>query len=135
MVECGQEFSYPAITIADRCGAQLTGLTASCSPDPDNLDWGLNTVNVEIFDDAEQQNVFRTCSFLVKVVDTTPPFIVAAGNPADGILGLNPNSDEIESALGSATASDDCGELTPAALTDGVMVNGCHNARKRGSGR
>ncbi len=131
VVECGQEFSYPSITITDSCGSQLTGLTAKYNPDPGDLHLGLNTVNVEIFDDAEQQNVFRTCSFVVNVVDTTPPVIVATGNPTDGILGLNPTPEVIEAALGSATASDDCGELTPAAQTGDVMVNGCQRSQTR----
>jgi len=63
--------------------------------------------------------------------DTTPPTITATGTPSDGVLGCNPTAAQIEAALGSATATDDCGSVTPIASTGNVMMTGCSASQIR----
>jgi hypothetical protein len=64
-------------------------------------------------------------------VDTTPPVITATGTPSDGTLGCNPTAAQIEAALGTATAADDCGNVTPTASTGNLVVNGCSRMQTR----
>ncbi|MBF2709926.1 hypothetical protein, partial [Flavobacterium soyangense] len=46
-------------------------------------------------------------------VDTEKPVITATGTPANGILGCNPTTEAIGAALGTATATDNCGSVSP----------------------
>src|SRR5437899_3430857 len=51
--------------------------------------------------------------------DNTPPVISASGSAL--ALGCNPNATQIGAALGTATATDNCGVGTPTATTDAVV--------------
>lgn len=64
-------------------------------------------------------------------VDVTPPVITPMGN--DDALPCNPSAEQIEAALGSATAQDNCdGALTPIATDDEEVINGCvHSITRR----
>src|SRR4029077_3604214 len=54
-------------------------------------------------------------------LDVTAPVITTTGNPANGIIaGCNPTASQIDAALGTATATDNCGPVTPAS-TDGAV--------------
>jgi hypothetical protein len=64
-------------------------------------------------------------------VDTTPPVITATGTPSDGTLGCNPTAAQIEAALGTASAADDCGNVTPTASTGNVVTSGCNRSQTR----
>jgi len=64
-------------------------------------------------------------------VSTSAPTIVASGTPADGVLGCNPSAADIEAALGSATASNDCGSVTPTVTTSTVTSDGCSRTQTR----
>jgi hypothetical protein len=64
-------------------------------------------------------------------VDTTAPVITATGTPANGVLGCNPSSAQIEAALGSATAIDNCSTATVSVSDSAVVVNGCSRSQTR----
>ena len=61
----------------------------------------------------------------------TAPVIAATGTPASGVLGINPSATTIEAALGTATATDNCGAVTPGAMTSSVTANGCSRSQTR----
>jgi hypothetical protein len=65
VVECGSSFVYPPVSV-DTCRS----VTAEYDPAEDELVLGLNTVTVTVTDEAGDTG---TCSFVVDVVDTTPP--------------------------------------------------------------
>jgi hypothetical protein len=87
---------------------------------------GVSNVTVTATD--KDGNV-KSCTFNVVVTDTTAPVITASG--FDGALGFNPTSAQIEAALGTATATDNCGVGTPSAQTGSVSVNGCSRSQTR----
>jgi len=61
--------------------------------------------------------------------DLTPPVINANG--AALALGCNPTPAQIEAALGTATASDACGSVTPTTITAPEVINGCLHSQTR----
>ncbi|MFM9009030.1 MAG: hypothetical protein ACKORE_10680, partial [Bacteroidota bacterium] len=61
--------------------------------------------------------------------DLTPPVITANGTAL--ALGCNPTAAQIEAALGTATASDACGSVTPTAITAPEVINGCFRSQTR----
>src|SRR5207247_2315110 len=61
--------------------------------------------------------------------DTTPPVITATGTTLS--LGCNPTAAAIDAALGTATATDNCGSVTPTASDSAVSNNGCGRAQSR----
>jgi hypothetical protein len=61
--------------------------------------------------------------------DTQAPVITATGTTLN--LGCNPTDAQIEAALGSATATDNCGSVTPTPATSTVSVNGCVRTQTR----
>src|ERR687884_110308 len=62
-------------------------------------------------------------------VDTTAPVITATGTTLT--LGCSPSASAIDSALGSATATDNCGPVAPTPSTGTVTVNGCSRTQTR----
>jgi hypothetical protein len=64
-------------------------------------------------------------------VDLIAPVITASGTPTNGTLGCNPTADAINAALGTATATDNCGVVSPT-FTDGtVVITGCLRSQTR----
>src|SRR5262249_23309505 len=61
--------------------------------------------------------------------DTTPPVITATGTTLS--LGCNPTAAQINAALGTATATDDCGPVTPTASESAVSSTGCNRSQTR----
>ncbi len=61
--------------------------------------------------------------------DITPPVITATGSTL--ALGCNPTAAQIEAALGSATATDNCGVGLPMASDGAVLSNGCGRSKIR----
>jgi hypothetical protein len=61
--------------------------------------------------------------------DTIPPVIVASGTSL--ILGCNPSAAAINNALGTATATDNCGSVTPTATDSIVTSTGCGRSQTR----
>src|SRR5206468_3598686 len=61
--------------------------------------------------------------------DTTPPVITATGTTLT--LGCNPTAADIEAALGTATASDDCGPVTPTPSDSVITQTGCMRSQTR----
>ncbi len=91
-------------------------------PGPHTVRW--------IFDKASQTSF--TADQTVSVVDTTRPIIFASGIPANGIIpGYNPTLNQIEAALGTAVATDNCGSVSPTATTTAVVENGCGRSQTR----
>ena len=72
-----------------------------------------------------------SCTQHITFVDHTAPTIQATGTPADGVLGCSPTAAEIEAALGTATADDSCGTVTPSPTDDNVASNGCSRSQTR----
>jgi protocatechuate 3,4-dioxygenase beta subunit len=64
-------------------------------------------------------------------VDVEPPVITASGTPANGQLGCNPTAAQIEAALGTASATDNCGPVTPVPSDSVVTENGCLRSQTR----
>ena len=61
--------------------------------------------------------------------DNTAPVITAGGTTLT--LGCSPSSADINAALGTATASDNCGAVTPTASTGSVGSTGCMRSQTR----
>src|SRR5688572_28791185 len=72
----------------------------------------------------------RTISW---IVDLTPPVITSGGTVANGAnLGCNPTPGAIDGALGTATATDACGNPTLSTPVDGsVSSQGCSRSQTR----
>ncbi|MFM8917537.1 MAG: HYR domain-containing protein, partial [Bacteroidota bacterium] len=74
-------------------------------------------------------SVSRTISWKV---DLTAPVITATGSVADGSdLGCNPSAAAINAALGTASATDNCDNVTVSANDGAVSANGCQNSQTR----
>src|SRR5205823_12243863 len=58
------------------------------------------------------------------------PVITASGTTL-ALSGCHPTTLAIDSALGTATASDACGPVTPSATTSSVTVTGCNRSQTR----
>src|SRR5437016_1749639 len=63
------------------------------------------------------------------MVDTIAPVITATGTTLT-IAGCHPSATAIDSALGSATATDACGPVTPTPTTSTVTVSGCNRSQR-----
>src|SRR5207249_7533398 len=61
--------------------------------------------------------------------DTTPPVITATGTTLT--LGCNPTATQINGALGTATATDNCGPVTPSFTDGAVSTSGCGRSQTR----
>ncbi|MBF2710046.1 T9SS type A sorting domain-containing protein, partial [Flavobacterium soyangense] len=72
--------------------------------------------------------VSRTASW---TVDTEKPVIIATGTPANGILGCNPTTEAIGAALGTATATDNCGSVSPTFVDGTISIDGCLRSQTR----
>jgi hypothetical protein len=71
-----------------------------------------------------------SCAQMINwVADVTPPVLTTGGtNPA---LGCNPSAGDINSALGTASASDACGAPTISVSDGPVTSNGCNRSQTR----
>jgi len=69
------------------------------------------------------------CSKVFTTVDTTPPVITATGTTLT--LGCNPSAADINGALGTATATDNCGSVTPTPSDSAVSSTGCSRSQTR----
>src|SRR4030095_2348963 len=61
--------------------------------------------------------------------DTGAPVITAMGTTST--LGCNTSAADIEAALGTATATDNCGRVTPMSSDSAVTANGCQRSQTR----
>ncbi|MFV5690377.1 hypothetical protein ACM55M_17365, partial [Flavobacterium sp. ZT3R25] len=91
---------------------------------------GQLTFEYKVFDACHK--VPKTCTSTFTVVkDEVMPVITATGTPINGTLGCNPTADAIGAALGTATATDNCGAVTPT-FTDGtIVIDGCLRSQTR----
>ncbi|NND08799.1 MAG: T9SS type A sorting domain-containing protein [Saprospiraceae bacterium] len=76
---------------------------------------------------------FMNCVFTYDIlVDDEAPVITASGSVADGAdLGCNPSAADIEAALGTATASDNCSVGDPTSTDDAVTGDACTKSQTR----
>src|SRR6185436_232230 len=64
--------------------------------------------------------------------DVTPPVITATGTTVNNAnLGCNPTVGAIDSALDTASATDNCGSATATPVTSGVTSSGCSRSQSR----
>ena len=70
-----------------------------------------------------------TCVQRITFVDATPPVITPTGTTLT--LGCNPSSADINAALGTATATDNCGTVTATPSDSSVTSNGCSRSQTR----
>ncbi|MBC5993005.1 T9SS type A sorting domain-containing protein [Pontibacter sp. SD6] len=70
----------------------------------------------------------RTVSW---TVDTTAPVITVSSTPLTGSNCVAPTQAQLEAALGSATASDNCGNVTVTASDGAVQGQGCYRSQTR----
>ena len=125
-VECHGTFTDPGATANDTCAGSRT-VTVSGSVNADSV--GDYTLTYSATDPSSNTG---TATRTVHVVDTTKPVISATGTPMNGVLGASPTAEQINAALGTATASDTCqGALTPTFTTSSVSVNGCTSSQTR----
>jgi hypothetical protein len=62
--------------------------------------------------------------------DFNPPTLVITSTGSSG-LGCNPSANDIAAALGTASASDDCGSPALTTTTGPVVINGCNRTQTR----
>jgi IPT/TIG domain/Secretion system C-terminal sorting domain len=62
--------------------------------------------------------------------DFNPPTLVITSTGSSG-LGCNPSANDIVAALGTASASDDCGSPALTTTTGPVVINGCDRSQTR----
>ncbi len=81
----------------------------------------------------DQCNNQNSCSqTFTWTVDTEAPVITATGSvPNNTYLGCNPGADAINAALGTATATDNCGEVIPVRTNGDVQIDGCFRSQTR----
>ena len=121
-VECGQTITYDDddVIVSGVCAANASDLFAKYSPAPDALVLGLNTITVSLVentnDDPPQENIIRTGSFVINIVDTTKPVITLLGSAT---VTVGCQGGYIEAG---ATASDSCaGDLTSQIVKTGTV--------------
>ncbi len=70
-----------------------------------------------------------TCTATVTVTDEIDPELQVTGTTPE--LGCDPSAADIDAALGSATASDNCGSLVPDVVTDPAVLIGTNYSQTR----
>ncbi|MFN5355782.1 MAG: hypothetical protein ACK5CT_04135, partial [Bacteroidota bacterium] len=118
--------SFPTATVADACGP----LTATFTDSPDTPN-GCSMSRTRTWNVSDAcGNAAQPVSFIVTwSTDTVAPVISASGTTLT--LGCNPSAQDIEAALGSATANDACGTITPTEQTSPITINGCERSQTR----
>ncbi|MFM9056446.1 MAG: T9SS type A sorting domain-containing protein, partial [Bacteroidota bacterium] len=118
--------SFPGASVTDACGP----LTATFTDSP-NMPNGCSMSRTRTWNVSDAcGNPAQAVSFIVTwSTDTVAPVINATGTTL--ALGCNPSTQAIEDALGSATASDACGNITPTVQTSTVTANGCQYSQTR----
>jgi hypothetical protein len=104
------------------CGVQsiqLSKTNFTCA------DLGTNTVTVTVTVNGNPS----TCNATVTVNDAINPTVTPSGTTLT--LGCNPDAAAINAALGTATATDNCGTPTLAVTTSAVTVVGNNNTQTR----
>ena len=106
--------STPTITATD--GPIILGCNSSMTRRFTAVDACGNTSSV-------MRMVFWTSDF-------NPPTLVITSTGSSG-LGCNPSANDIAAALGTASASDDCGSPALTTTTGPVVINGCDRSQTR----
>ena len=122
------EAALGSATATDACGAVTVDVTTDAVVN--NGCMRSQTRNFSSTDGCgNTSSETRTISWKV---DLTAPVITATGSVANGAdLGCNPSAAVINAALGTATATDNCDQVTVSATDGAVSVNGCQNSQTR----
>ncbi|MFV8343373.1 hypothetical protein ACNQGN_13285, partial [Flavobacterium sp. XS2P39] len=145
-VTCAEPVTLPvcstaeAITTAYNTWKAGFSNTGGISPVTDNLaDFpplgnltcgGQLSFEYKVFDACHE--VPKTCTSTFTVAeDEIIPIITATGTPINGTLGCNPTADAIGAALGTATATDNCGAVTPTFADGTIVITGCLRSQTR----
>ena len=92
--------------------------------------FGCNTFHTRTFTATDRcGNVSNLTRTVVAISDLTPPVLTISGSSTN--LGCNPAVTTINAALGTATASDDCGSPFLTTTTGQVISNGCNRSQTR----
>ena len=106
----------------------------TCSPGTITIN-GCNRTQIFTYtatDPAPGSTLSSTClKTFTWTEDTTVPVITATGTPTSGTLGCNPTTAQINAALGSATATDNCGAVSPTFADGTVSSQGCSRSQTR----
>src|SRR5204863_303391 len=121
-------------TTSDNCGL--------VAPTPSNGTTGVVTSNGCVRSQTRTWTAQDACNNSASATrtiswtsDVTPPVITPTGSIANGgDLGCNPTAAQIDAALGTATASDNCGLVSPTPCNGTIGVvssNGCVRSQTR----
>ncbi|WP_423126677.1 T9SS type A sorting domain-containing protein [Gaoshiqia sp. Z1-71] len=123
------EIPVPEFTATDNCG-DFTPNVATDGPVQDAEGCGMSqTWTATVVDYCDNEAVPVSITYYWKV-DLEAPVITAANEDSD--LGCNPTAEEIEAALGGATAADNCDAEVTVEYTDGdVMGDDCLKSQTR----
>lgn len=120
------EAALTAAMVTDAAVGNCGITDVSVSPSSFNCtNLGENSVTVTV----TRNGMPYTCTATVTVIDESDPELHITGTTTE--LGCNPSAADIEAALGSATATDNCGNLDPIVTTDPVVTAGGVNSQTR----
>jgi len=113
-------------TVSDNCG----GATISSSDNAVTINGcTYSQTRTWTATDASGNVASAVSRTITWTVDTTPPVITATGSAT--ILSCSPSSAAIEAALGTATATDNCGLASLTSSTSAVTTNGNNSSQTR----
>ena len=112
-------------TATDACGAPIL-----LSSDGAIVSNGCNRTQTRTFTAIDGCGNISTASRTVNwFADNTPPLLTISGGSLN--LGCNPDPDDINAALGVASAFDACAAPTLLTSTGAVVANGCNRSQTR----
>lgn len=118
-------------TATDNCGIQSISYSdvSTKSGNASNCTFYSYTIN-RTWTATDINGRTSSCVQVITVVDNIKPVITATGTTLD--LGCNPSNAQIEAALGTATATDNCSTLgSVTATTASVVINGISYSQTR----
>lgn len=118
-------------TATDNCGIQSITFTDVSTKSTNNTQCSFyNYTITRTWTATDVNGRTSNCNQIITVVDVVSPIISANGAGLN--LGCNPTNAQIEAALGTATATDNCSIVGTPTFTDGaVVVNGILRSQTR----
>ena len=121
---CGAVVNYVVPDLSGGCPDVAT----ACSP-PSGSFFPVGTTTVNCLATNLAGGIVGQCFLQVTVNDCEPPVITGSGTTLTP--GCNPGAATIDAALGTATATDNCGNVTPAATDTDITITGCTRSQTR----
>src|SRR5678815_1221082 len=130
----GQPVSFSVVAIGNdltyqwrKDGIEINGATASSYSIPSS---GYNDAgSYDVIVKETCTGLFTISNAALLSIDLTPPVITASGTALS--LGCNPSVPEISGALGSASATDNCGSPTLTQSNGPIQSSGCNRSQTR----